>query len=277
VRNPRIPRPVLAALIALASLSVIAPAAAAAQRAAAAQPDAVRAQQWWLPKLHVPQAWRTSRGAGVTVAVLSDGVASVPDLAGSVVNGPDLIRGTPGGGFAGLLGTGLASLIAGHGHGPGGASGVLGIAPAARILSLRVTLSPGDPLWSDASVTALIPGAIAAGIRYAVRHGAAVIDLPSDPGQPGAAGQSYAAALAGGSAAERAAVGYALRHGVVLVAPAGDNAASGDAVNFPAAYRGVISAGAFDPQIIKAPFTSRLAYVTLTAPGDGVIAAAPSW
>ena len=59
----------------------------------------------------------------------------------------------------------------------------------------------------------------------------------------------------------------------MLVAPAGDDGASTDAVNFPAAYRGVISAGAFNSAFTKAPFSSHRPYVTLTAAGDGVIAA----
>ena len=60
---------------------------------------------------------------------------------------------------------------------------------------------------------------------WAVRQHASVIDLPIDPvttaGAPGS----------GGSAAERAAVNYALAKHVVLVAPAGDRGTATDAVN----------------------------------------------
>ena len=65
----------------------------------------------------------------------------------------------------------------------------------------------------------------------------------------------------------------ALRKGVVLVAPAGDNGAGTDAANYPAAYPGVISVGAFNSSFTKAAFSSHQPYVTLTAPGDGVISA----
>jgi hypothetical protein len=238
--------------------------------------DGVRQQEWWLGKLGVTSAWQTSRGSGVTVAVLGDGTeSSNPDLAGSVITGPDLIGSgrTAAGPYFGLTGTPVASLIAGHGHGTDASEGIIGVAPAAKILSIRVTLSPADPLSASAAVTARLPGAIAAGIRYAVRHGARVIDLPMDPGQPGASGTGGASAAAGGSAAERAAVSYALRKGVVLVAPAGDNGAGSDAVSYPAAYPGVIAAGAFDRNLMKSPYSSHQSYVTLTAPGQGVIAA----
>jgi serine protease len=238
--------------------------------------DSVRQHEWWLGQLGVTSAWQTTRGSGVTVAVLGDGTEpSNPDLAGSVITGPDFTRSgrTARGPYFGLRDTAIASLIAGHGHGTDASEGIIGVAPAAKILSVRVTLSAGDPLLTSTAVTARLPGAIAAGIRYAVRKGARVIDLPIDPGQPGASGTGGASAAAGGSAAERAAVSYALRKGVVLVAPAGDNGAGRDAVSYPAAYPGVISAGAFDRTLMKAAYSSHQSYVTLTAPGEGVIAA----
>src|ERR1022692_1082106 len=237
----------------------------------------VQQREWWLGALHVTQAWQMNHGTGVTVAVLADGVAaSQSDVVGSVVSGPDF-TGSPrhaGGPHFGIVGTGLASLIAGHGHGKNGASGVFGVAPGVKILSVRVTLSPGDPLWSDGKFTSGLPDAIARGIRYAVRHGATVIDLPADPAMAGSAGQGSASA--GGSSAERAAVAYAIRENVLLVAPAGDNARTGDAANYPAAYPRVISVGAFNQTFVKAPYSSRQPYVTLTAAGQGIVAAAPA-
>src|SRR5215471_9841827 len=240
--------------------------------------------EWWLSKLHVTQAWRTGGGAGVTIAVLADGVnPSQPDLAGRVTSGPDFTRSnrTAGGSYYGVIGTGLASLIAGHGHGqksPSGAysAGIYGVADKARILAVRVTLSPGDPLWSHTSITSRLTTDIADGIRYAVQHKASVILLPADPGLPGISGWGGITAAAGGSPAERSAVEYAIRHNVVLVAPAGDNAQAGDAMNYPAAYHGVIAVGAFGQNFAKAPYSCRRSYVTLTAAGDGVTAAAPT-
>jgi hypothetical protein len=253
--------------------------------------DQVRHQEWWLHALHVTQAWRTTEGSGVTVAVLDTGTdPAQPDLVGSVLPGPDFTHSgeTAASPYFYGHGTAVASLIAGHGHGTGGApSGVVGVAPAARILSVRVTLGPADPLLADAQTAAALPGAIAAGIRYAARQGAQVIDLPLDPGQASADGSPGATPAAGGSAAEQAAIDYALREGAVLVAPAGDDGAAGagasagaaaaaaasNAVNYPAAYPGVISVGSFNSAFIKSPFSIRQQYVTLTAPGEGVIAA----
>jgi hypothetical protein len=239
----------------------------------AAVADQVRDSEWWLQALHVTQAWQSSHGSGVTVAVLDTGVnASQPDLTGSVTSGPDFtnsgrVAGKP---FWGIHGTEVASLIAGHGHGRDHSEGIIGVAPEAKILSVRVTLEPNDPLLSDPATAAGLPDAIARGITYAVRHGATVIDLPLDPvTAQGAAGS-------GGSAAERKAVQRALAHHVVLVAPAGDDGAGTDAAGYPAAYRGVISVGAFNSHFVKSPFTSHQPYVTLTAAGQGVAAADPA-
>jgi subtilisin family serine protease len=237
-------------------------------RAGVTLPPATRSQEWWLGALHVIQAWASSRGAGVTVALLDTGVdAQQPDLAGSVITGPDYTGSgrRPGEPFWGVHGTEMASLIAGHGHGPGGCEGITGVAPAARILSVRVTLESGDPRLAQPAVAARLPGAIARGIRYAVSHGARVVDLPLDP-----------APVGGGSAAERSAVRHALARGAVLVAPAGDDGATTDAPEYPAASPGVIAVGAFGSAFVKAAFSSRQPYVTVTAAGARVTAATPT-
>jgi subtilisin family serine protease len=248
------------------------------------------AGEWWLTALGVPQAWqafpavRSARmpGAGVTVAVLSTGVdPSHPDLVGDVTTGPDLSHSGagPGDPYWGVEGTAVASLIAGHGHGARdsygtGSQGTTGVAPGARILSLRVTLEYNDPRNADAAITRGLPDAIAAGIRYAVSHGASVIALPLDPGTLGSLMKGDPTA-AGGSPAERAAVAAALAANVVLVAPAGDNAASTGTVTYPAAYPGVITVGATDRSGSLEPFSSTRSYVALTAPGAGLTVAAP--
>lgn len=266
----RFPRPVLA-LIAASTVAV-----SFGLASGSAQADSVRAHEWWLRSLDVNTAWATSQGSGVTVAVLSDGVdENQPDLAGAVTIAP-AVPGAPAvtGQFLGADGTPIASLIAGRGHGSGGRSGIIGVAPQASILSVQVTLPANDPALSQAAVASAIPAAIAAGIKYAVNHGARVIDLPLDPGQAGSGGTGGAAAAAGGSAAEESAVAYAFDHDVVLVAPAGDDGETTDAANFPAAYHDVISVGAFNSNFVKAPWSSQQSYVTVTAAGAGVKAAA---
>jgi subtilisin family serine protease len=157
----------------------------------------------------------------------------------------------------------MASLIAGRGHGPGHALGVVGVAPEARILSVRVTLENDDPLRATAWAADLAHGAIAGGIRYAVTHGAQVINMSLGGGSG-----TYE-----GSAAEEEAVQYALAHGVVLVASAGNDGQDGNRRNFPAAYPGVIAVGAVDRRLRHAPFSNRRGYLSVVAPGTRVVSA----
>ena len=157
-RSPLIP--VAAGLAAIVAVSW--PASAVAVGYARAG-DTVQASEWWLNSLHVKQAWPSAQGAGITVAVLGTGVSTRhPDLAGSVTTGPDFSGSgrKAGGPFWGVNGTEVAGIIAGHGHGTGHMDGVLGIAPAAKILSIRVTLEYNDPLNSDKTLARKLPGAM---------------------------------------------------------------------------------------------------------------------
>ncbi len=223
---------------------------------------AARERQWPLEVMGVPAAWELSRGEGVTVAVLDTGVDTHhPDLAGAVVEGPDLTgAGTT---RVGRHGTSMASLIAGRGHGEGGELGVVGVAPRARVLSIRVTLEADDPARTDPHVAVLVRGAVARGIRWAVDHGAEVISMSLGGGDG-----SYR-----GSPDEDAAVRYALSKGVVLVASSGNDGEGANRPTFPAAYPGVIAVGAVDERLGPAPFSNRQDYVSVTAPGTGIVSA----
>ncbi len=226
---------------------------------------AAASNPWWLDRLSMAAAWQYSHGAGVTVAVLSTGVDG--SLVHGVTTGPDFSDSGrhAGGQYWGIEGTAVASLVA-------------SVAPDVKILSLRVTLEYNDPLNSDPAISRRLPDAIASGINYAVTHGAQVIDLPLDPGTLGlnAAGQRAGdPAAADGSTAEAAAVRNALTRGAVLVAPAGDNGASGDSVNYPASYSGVIAVGAVAQSGTVASYSSRRPYVALLAPGSALTVSTP--
>ncbi|WP_433351026.1 S8 family serine peptidase [Microtetraspora malaysiensis] len=251
----------------------------------------IRSRQWPLQAMEVRTAWRTTRGAGVTIAVLDTGIDDRhPDLSGAVVQGPDFTgtASAPGAGpscdtetgakpsasaggkasgsappaASGKHGTAMAALIAGRGHGPSRSYGVLGIAPEARILSIKVTLDDDDPRWTDAARTTC-RDAVARGIRYAVDHGAQVISMSLGGGSG-----AYR-----GSPAEERAVRYALSRQVVLIASSGNDGAGANRRNFPAAYPGVIAVGAVDRTLHPAPFSNRQRYLSLVAPGTEIISA----
>ena len=184
---------ILAALGCAASLAVL--------PATAASANSVRDnQQWVLDMMDVPAAWQVTQGAGVVVAVIDSGVYPyVSDLAGSVRTGPDYtgISTPPSNSDWGVHGTWMASLIAGHGHGPGGGSGVIGVAPRSTILSIRVIPDRADPHYRryEHEPEPNIQDSLARGIDFAVQHGAKVISMSIGYSAPNGAVKQ---ALAGG-------------------------------------------------------------------------------
>ncbi|MEU8609057.1 type VII secretion-associated serine protease mycosin [Actinoplanes sp. NPDC048791] len=180
--------------------------------------DSVRAEQWHLKTLNVAGAWTYASGAGVTVAVIDSGVDSGhKDLQGQVLPGLDLVD-SGGDGDTDLVGHGttVSALIAGRGDDE---AGVVGIAPKAKILPVRVL--DRENRYDDALI-------VAKGVRWAVDHGARVINLSLG-------GNGSSPALA-------AALDYAFAKDVVVVACTGNaNASTSSGVWYPAREPGVIA------------------------------------
>lgn len=220
-----------------------------------------------LREIDVPAAWRVSKGAGVTVAVLDTGVdPGVPDLTGSVTTGPDYTLGADPPGYQPphLHGTYIASLIAGHGSGPGRTGGVIGVAPDARILSVRVILDDQEPGFAVYNENPSYADAIPDGIRYAVSHGASVINMSLGSTAP--------------TRDVRLAIADAVSHNVVVVASAGNDGTAGSGFtpySYPASFPGVISVAAVGATGVRATFSDRNASVEISAPGVNVVGAGP--
>lgn len=254
-------------LVAL-SLAVAAPALAAPPGDDA---NVRETQRWVLEMLHAKQAWKVTKGSGVTVALVDSGVDDqVAELRGRVVSGPDMgpvpfDRTKPD---AGRHGTAMASLIAGAGKGE---KGLLGIAPEATILSLPLILEerPRDgSALPETNLRSRGDSPLARAIRYGADNGAKVI--------------SMSLGAYGPHRSEREAVSYALSRGVVLVAAVGNDGDSEYAMdkatsfwNFPAGYPGVIGVGAVDELGRPAMFSSDNLSVLVSAPGVGVPVALP--
>ncbi|MGD0933463.1 MAG: S8 family serine peptidase, partial [Streptosporangiaceae bacterium] len=223
--------------------------------ASPASADSVRdGQQQVLDMLDVPAAWNVTHGQGVTVAVLDSGVdPKVSDLAGSVITGPDLtgVSTPPSNPDWGQHGTWMASIIAGHGHGLDSGDGIIGVAPEAKILSVRVIPDRNDPGYGayEREQEDRVQDSLAEGIRYAVDHGADVISMSIGYSSP--------------SAAVRSALQYAYGHGVAVVASSGNSGDTSSAsqhgyapLKFPADYPGVIGVAAVNASGSVAGFSS---------------------
>jgi hypothetical protein len=261
------------AAVALGLLPALPAAGAVGAAGAAAAPgDSVRdTQQWVFNMMNVQAAWQATEGAGVTVAVIDSGVyPSVSDLSGgSVIPGPDLtgLHTSSQDPNWGQHGTWMASIIAGHGHN-GGYDGVMGIAPQAKILSIRVIPDKGDPGYQayNDEPEARIQDELAHGILTAVKDHAQVISMSIGYSAP--------------SGVVRSAITYAYEHGTVLVASSGNSGgndtqhgSSSSAmapVSFPAEYPGVLGVGAVTINGTPAAFSSGNLSVRVAAPGKGV-------
>jgi type VII secretion-associated serine protease mycosin len=249
VRSAR-PRRIAVAITALSCT------AAWSLAAAPAHADEIRAREWPLSFLDVSAANRLTTGSGITVALLDSGVMGQRvDLTGQVTTGPDYAGGVeqPGQVGWGEHGTCMASIIAGHGR--GGSNGMLGVAPGAHVLSIRVIRDDDAPDLNQPT-TSNTP--ISDGIRYAVDHGAQVISMSLGGSDSGADSDSTP---------EADAIRYALQHNVVVVVAAGNSADKGDAIQFPGAERGVISVAAVDSAGHHAGFSTTSWDVSVAAPG----------
>jgi len=242
-------------------------AGAAVSAAGPASADEVRnAQTWVLDAISAPSAWQVTQGQGVVVAVIDSGVdPAVSDLTGSVIPGPNLtgVNTLPTNAGWGVHGTWMASLIAGHGH-AGGGSGIMGVAPRSKVLSIRVVTDKADPGYQQyqQESDSRVQQSLATAIGFAAAHGASVISMSLGYGSP--------------STVVRAALQSALNRGVVVVASSGN---SGDSVggsagqapySFPADYPGVLGVAAVSRSGSTANFSSDNLSVQVGAPGVDV-------
>ncbi len=235
---------------------------AAAAQAAPQQSPAQLARADELPlwqQIGVPAAWRISRGKHVLVGVLDTGVnPDAPDLTGQVIVGPDFTRGADPPGYhpPHLHGTYIASIIAGHGSGAGRRQGIVGVAPEARVLSVRVILDDNEPGFAVYQDHSNFYDAVGDGIRYAVSRGVQVINMSLGTQVD--------------SSNMRSAIAYAVSHGVVVVSSAGNSGHAGSALtpySYPASTPGVISVAALGPDVTRAYFSNQNSAVVLAAPG----------
>ena len=203
---------------------------------------------------HLAKAHQYSEGSGVIVAVVDSGVDPThADLAGNVLTGADVSSsGTvSGNGHQDSLGhgTGIAGIVAGHGHGPGHADGVLGIAPKAKILPVKDGESFGV--------------GIAPAIRWAIGHKAKVICIAQGD------------LLSGSPPDLEQAVEAAEKADIVVVAGAGNEPLS-TSVAYPAAYPGVVAAAGTDEHGNHAAVSVTGPQLVLAAPATDIVQPYPN-
>lgn len=207
--------------------------------------------QGLLPRLHIPEMQQQYTGAGVLVAVLDTGVtASHEALAGCIAPGGwDFVSNDddPADEALGIDedGDGLTDEGAGHGTMVAGILHLL--APDAQLLPVRVLDDEGRGRVFD----------VAKGMRYAVDHGAQVINLSLGLTQHTFVIQDQILYVNDGEAA--------------IVSAAG-NLATDHPPYYPASDPRVLSIAALDSSDVKADFSNWHPTVDLSAPGMGILA-----
>jgi subtilisin family serine protease len=206
-----------------------------------------KAFQWNLRRIGMEQAWDIRPSAtDVIVAVLDTGVDLMhPDLRPNLLldQGYDFLNDTPAPQDDESHGTAVAGIIGAVGN---NSIGVTGIAWHTKLLPIKALNSQGRGPDS----------AMVKAILYAADQGAKIINISST-------GTRYSAAL-------ETAVEYALDKGALVVAAAGNSGDGDNAVNYPAAFDGVLAVAAIDDKDQLASFSQRQSYVALAAPGVDV-------
>jgi len=212
-------------------------------------------QPWAQKLLGFDRVWPITTGEGIRVAVIDTGIdRRQPQMAQIHVQDGRDVSGT---------GTGPTDTTDCNGHGTG-VAGIIaaphvndtlfeGVAPGVTIIPVRQTGSDGKGTTQ----------ALAAGITYAVDQHANVINVSISAGKS--------------TASLQAAVAYAARHNVVIVAAAGNDGDSTEVskISYPAAYAStypnVIGVAAIDEKGQIASFSDTGNYVCVAAPGSNIV------
>ena len=190
-----------------------------------------------------------NRGAGIKVAVLDTGIDYThAELAANYAGGYDFVFNDSDPFDDNYFGHGthVAGIVAAAGNGVG----VIGVAPEAELLAVKVLDGGGFGRVSW----------IIAGIEWAVQQGADVINLSIQG--------SHSQGL-------QDACDAAYNAGVLLVAAGGNSLAGGGPVKYPAAYDSVIAATATDPSDQPGYFAPVGTQLELAAPGVDVLSTVP--
>lgn len=203
--------------------------------------------QWHLPRIGTPLAWSLTTGSSsVVVAVVDTGVfAQHPDLATKLVPGWNFIKDNADTSDVLGHGTAVAGTVAAATN---NGIGVAGVNWASQIMPL-VAVEEGD--FAPYS-------AVAEAIQYAADHGVRVINVSI-----GGRNQSYAL---------QKAVDYAWSKGALVFAAAMNEAVAEP--YYPAACPKAIAVSATDSNDRLASFSNFGSWITLAAPGTGILSTA---
>jgi subtilisin len=191
-------------------------------------------------------------GAGTTIAVVDTGIdVNHEDLSENIVGGYAASGASCGTGCDAEWDDdqGHGTHVAGTAAAPANSTGVVGVAPEADLLGVKV-LGPNGGSFAD----------VAEGIEWAANNGADVINLSLGGPQSDAVSD---------------AVEFAANNGVIVVSAAGNAGPCSDCVNAPANNPDAVAVSATTESDTLADFSSTGPEVELAAPGAAVLSSYP--
>ena len=224
--------------------------------------DPLLARQWHLDRVRAFAAWpKMPVFAGVKVAIVDSGIdATHPDLRETIDSGQSFVGSswrTDTNGHGTFVAGQIAAAV-------NNAQGIAGLAFQAELMIAKVVRADGT----------ISPEAEARAIRWAVDNGAQVINISFGGTRYGDAGRDAY------SAVEAAAVEYAVKKDVLVVAAVGNGDEAPrepwDYANYPAALPHVIGVSAVARDGSVPDFSNRDAvFNDIAAPGEGIFSTAP--
>ncbi|MFS0780185.1 S8 family peptidase [Bacillus sp. 1P06AnD] len=201
--------------------------------------------------IQAPELWGRNRGKGIVVAILDTGCdIEHPDLKGRIIGGRNFTDDDSGN--SGMYqdynghGTHVAGTIAAEENG----KGVVGVAPEASLLIVKVLDKEGSGTYES----------IIQGIEYAVEQKADIISMSL--GGPVDMPELHEA------------IKRAVQQGILVVCAAGNDGDGDDRtdeLDYPGCYNEVISVGAVDLDRHSSRFSNSNNEVDLVAPGEQIL------
>lgn len=206
-----------------------------------------------MEKINVKNIWRCIQGSGIVVAVVDSGVdLDHPDLQANIVTGKTFVSGTSSPDDDNGHGSHVAGVVAGVGNN----GGIIGVAPRAKIMPVKVLDYGGSGTTFGA----------AEGIRWAADHGARIINMSWG-------GVGYSSTLVD-------AIRYAAdSRGALLVASGGNCGDESYYFNgcfyedqpvYPAALSSVMAVASTDENDNQSSFSNQGDYIDIAAPGSNI-------
>ncbi len=228
--------------------------------------DRLYTYQWNFPKIGMEAAWDINRGGSskTVVAVVDTGVAYV--TSGSFAQATDLVGTNFVAGHDFIWDDDVPLDTDGHGTHVTGTiaqttqndAGTAGMAFNVSIMPVKVLSSDWDEQHGAPNESTM--SVLAQGIRFAVDHGAKVINLSLGSEDPAASVES--------------ALRYAVTNGAFVAIAAGNGGNEENLPEWPASYassiEGVMAVGAVDYDFARAPYSTHRDYVEIAAPGGNV-------